>query len=44
MSGPFETIVVKELHPTFAAEIQGANFQQMSKKQLDEVVAAMAKV
>lgn len=40
----FETITVKELHPTFAAEVQGVNFKDLSDKQFDEVVAALAKV
>lgn len=40
----YETITVKALHPTFAAEVQGVDFSQLSNKQLDEVVAALAKV
>ena len=39
----FSTITVKELHPTFAAEVQGVDFQNLSDKQFDEVVAALAK-
>lgn len=41
---PFETITVKELHPTFGAEILGANFQNMSDEQLEEIKSALAKV
>lgn len=40
---PFETISVKELHPTYGAEVIGANFQNMSEKQFTEIRAAMAK-
>ncbi|KAF3765518.1 taurine catabolism dioxygenase [Cryphonectria parasitica EP155] len=39
----FRTITVKELHPTFGAEIQGADFTDMSDEQLDEIKAALAK-
>lgn len=41
---PFKTISVKELHPTFGAEVIGANFHDMSDEQLQEIKAAMAKV
>lgn len=41
---PFETITAKELHPSFGAEIIGADFQNMSEKQFNEIKAAMAKV
>ena len=41
---PFETISIKELHPTYGAEVIGANFQNMSDKQFTEIRAAMAKV
>ena len=41
---PFKTFTVNELHPTFAAEITGANFQDMSEEGLQEVRAVMAKV
>ncbi len=40
----FKTITVKELHPTFAAEVSGVNFQDLSEEQLSEILAAMAKV
>ncbi|KAI0009349.1 taurine catabolism dioxygenase [Xylariaceae sp. FL0662B] len=40
---PFRTITVNELHPTFAAEITGVNFQGLSEEQFSEIVAAMAK-
>ncbi|KAF2731330.1 alpha-ketoglutarate-dependent 2,4-dichlorophenoxyacetate dioxygenase [Polyplosphaeria fusca] len=39
----FKTIVVKELHPTFGAEIEGVNFPNPSNEQFDEILAAMAK-
>ncbi|OTA98127.1 hypothetical protein M426DRAFT_326238 [Hypoxylon sp. CI-4A] len=39
----FKTITVKELHPTFAAEVSGVNFQDVSQEQFSEIVAAMAK-
>jgi alpha-ketoglutarate-dependent 2,4-dichlorophenoxyacetate dioxygenase len=41
---PFQTITVKELHPTFGAEVEGVNFQNLSEAQLAEIKAAMAKV
>lgn len=40
----FKTITVKELHPTFAAEVSGVDFQNLSDNQFQEVMAAMAKV
>ena len=40
----FETITVKPLHPTFAAEVEGVDFQNLSDKQLSEVVAAVTTV
>ncbi|KAI1504772.1 alpha-ketoglutarate-dependent 2,4-dichlorophenoxyacetate dioxygenase [Biscogniauxia marginata] len=40
---PFKTIEVKELHPTFAAEVTGVNFQDVSEEQFSEILAAMAK-
>ncbi|KAF2012472.1 taurine catabolism dioxygenase [Aaosphaeria arxii CBS 175.79] len=40
---PFETISIKELHSTFAAEVIGADFHNMSDKQLKEIKSAMAK-
>lgn len=39
-----ETISVKPLHPTFAAEIGGVDFQNLSEKQFCDILAAMAKV
>ncbi|KAK8100455.1 hypothetical protein PG999_010829 [Apiospora kogelbergensis] len=39
----FETIKVKELHPTFAAEVAGVDFQDVSEKHFTEIIAAMAK-
>jgi alpha-ketoglutarate-dependent 2,4-dichlorophenoxyacetate dioxygenase len=40
----FRTITIKELHPTYGAEILGADFQNMSDEQFQEIKAAMAKV
>ncbi|KAK8054740.1 hypothetical protein PG994_009807 [Apiospora phragmitis] len=40
----FETIKVKELHPTFAAEVTGVDFPDVSEEQFAEILAAMAKV
>jgi len=40
----FKTLTVKELHPTFAAEVEGADFLNMTEEQFGEVKAAMAKV
>ncbi|KAI0026018.1 alpha-ketoglutarate-dependent 2,4-dichlorophenoxyacetate dioxygenase [Xylariomycetidae sp. FL0641] len=40
---PFKTIQIKELHPTFAAEVTGVNFQDVSDEQFAEILAAMAK-
>jgi alpha-ketoglutarate-dependent 2,4-dichlorophenoxyacetate dioxygenase len=42
--GPFKTIRVKELHPTFGAEIEGVDFPNPSEEQFKELLAAMAKV
>ncbi|KAI1268132.1 alpha-ketoglutarate-dependent 2,4-dichlorophenoxyacetate dioxygenase [Xylariaceae sp. FL1019] len=39
----FKTISVKELHPTFAAEIEGVNFDAVSQEQFAEILAAMTK-
>ena len=41
---PFKTFAVRELHPTFAAEIEGVDFGNLSDEQLTEVKDAMAKV
>ncbi|KAF2965101.1 hypothetical protein GQX73_g8488 [Xylaria multiplex] len=40
---PFKTFQVKELHPTFAAEITGVSFDDVSEEQFSEILAAMAK-
>ncbi|OCL11759.1 alpha-ketoglutarate-dependent 2,4-dichlorophenoxyacetate dioxygenase [Glonium stellatum] len=39
----FKTITVKELHPTFAAEVEGVDFQNLTEEQFREVVAAVTK-
>ncbi|KAK7926491.1 hypothetical protein PG985_003489 [Apiospora marii] len=39
----FKTIQVKELHPTFAAEVTGVDFPDVPEKQFAEILAAMAK-
>lgn len=41
---PFKTIEVKKLHPTFAAEVSGVDFENVSEEQFSEILAAMAKV
>jgi alpha-ketoglutarate-dependent 2,4-dichlorophenoxyacetate dioxygenase len=38
------SITIKELHPTYGAEIRGADFQNMSDEQFQDIKAAMAKV
>lgn len=40
----FKTITVKELHPTFGAEIQGVDFDNLPDEQFNEIKAALAKV
>ncbi|OWY58523.1 taurine catabolism dioxygenase [Alternaria alternata] len=42
-SAPFRTIVVKQLHSTFGAEVVGADFTNMTNEQFDEIKQAMAK-
>ena len=39
----FRHLEIKELHPTFGAEITGSNFQQMQDEEFQEILAAMAK-
>ncbi|KAI1307151.1 alpha-ketoglutarate-dependent 2,4-dichlorophenoxyacetate dioxygenase [Xylaria venustula] len=39
----FKTIEIKELHPTFAAEVLGVDFEDVSDEQFAEIMAAMAK-
>jgi hypothetical protein len=41
---PFQTIRTSELHPSYGAEIIGADFRDMSDAQLKEIKASMAKV
>lgn len=41
---PFQTISIKELHPSYGAEVIGADFKNMSDEQFKEIKAAMAKV
>jgi alpha-ketoglutarate-dependent 2,4-dichlorophenoxyacetate dioxygenase len=41
---PFRTIVVKQLHPTFGAEIIGADLAIMTNEQFDEIRQVMARV
>ena len=41
---PFKTLRVKELHPTFGAEIEGVDFDNVSDETLGEIISAMAKV
>jgi hypothetical protein len=37
-------LTVKELHPTFGAEIEGVDFENLSDAQFAEIKAALAKV
>ncbi|OQU99683.1 hypothetical protein CLAIMM_05283 [Cladophialophora immunda] len=39
----FKTITIQKLHPTFAAEVEGVDFQNLSDEQFNEILAAMAK-
>ncbi|KAL6250467.1 hypothetical protein RBB50_002769 [Rhinocladiella similis] len=39
----FKTLTIKPLHPTFGAEVEGVNFQNLSDEQFQEIFAAMAK-
>ncbi|KAI1757929.1 alpha-ketoglutarate-dependent 2,4-dichlorophenoxyacetate dioxygenase [Xylaria castorea] len=39
----FKTIEVKKLHPTFAAEVSGVNFNDVSEEQFSEILTAMTK-
>ncbi len=41
---PFTTFKVRELHPTFGAEIEGVDFDNLTDEGLQEIIAAMAKV
>jgi alpha-ketoglutarate-dependent 2,4-dichlorophenoxyacetate dioxygenase len=40
----FKTITVKELHPSYGAEIIGADFENATDEQFQEIKSAMAKV
>ena len=40
----WKTITAKETHPSFCAEIEGVDFQNLSDEQMTEVLEAMAKV
>lgn len=40
----FKRITVKEIHPTFAAEVQGVDFGNTDDETMAEIRAAMAKV
>ena len=40
----FKTLTVNKLHPTFAAEVEGVDFQNLSDEQFEEILMAMAKV
>jgi len=41
---PFKTFTVRELHPTFGAEVQGVDWENVTDEGLREIIAAMAKV
>ena len=38
------TITIKELHPTFAAEVHGVDFENLTDEQFDEIYQAITKV
>lgn len=40
----FKTFRVKELHPTFGAEVEGVDFSNITDGQFVELLQAMAKV
>jgi len=42
--GEYKTFRVKELHPTFGAEIEVMNCLTPGKEEFDELLQAMAKV
>ena len=39
-----EGLTVKELHPTFGAEIEGVDFENLSEAQFSEIKSALTKV
>lgn len=39
-----QNLNIKELHPTFGAEITGLNLKECTQDQFQELLAAMAKV
>lgn len=39
-----EGLTIKELHPSFGAEIEGVDFENLSEAQFVEIKSAMAKV
>lgn len=39
-----EGLTVKELHPTFGAEIEGVDFENLTEAQFAEIKAALSKV
>jgi len=41
---PFKTFTVRELHPTFGAEVEGVDWENLTDEGLREIIAAMAKV
>jgi len=41
---PFKTFTVREIHPTFGAEVEGVDFQNLTDESFQEIIAAMAKV
>jgi hypothetical protein len=40
----FKNLNINALHPTFAAEVKGLDFRNLSDEQFKEILAAMAKV
>ena len=39
-----QKLSIKPLHPTFAAEVEGVDFQNLTDETFQEILAAMAKV
>lgn len=39
-----EGLTIKELHPTFGAEIEGVDFENLTEAQFGEIKAALSKV
>lgn len=40
----YRSVIVKQLHPNFGAEIEGVDFPSPSEEQFKDILAAMAEV